>query len=197
MRKFLHVGCGSDTQKNAYGFHSPAHWQEVRLDINPLVNPDVIGTITDMRGVESDSMDAVYSAHNIEHVYPHEVPIALSEFHRVLKPDGFLVVTCPDLDFICAAVREIGLHGTLYVSPAGPIRPLDVIYGHQPSVAAGNTFMAHKGGFTQKTLHEALGEANFMASVCARTQWALYALATKGPCQQQDLQALAQNFFPS
>tara|TARA_B110000008_G_C16612067_1_gene420898 strand:+ start:309 stop:419 length:111 start_codon:yes stop_codon:yes gene_type:complete len=32
--------------------------------------------------VETGSVDAIYSAHNIEHVYPHEVPIVLNEFYR-------------------------------------------------------------------------------------------------------------------
>ena len=43
------------------------------------------------------SVDAVFSSHNIEHLYPHEVPLALKEFMRVLKPDGFVLMTCPDL----------------------------------------------------------------------------------------------------
>ena len=58
----------------------------------------------DMAAVQSESMDALYSAHNIEHVYAHEVPVVLTEFLRVLKPTGYLVITCPDLQTVCALV---------------------------------------------------------------------------------------------
>jgi hypothetical protein len=69
----LHVGCGSATlAKLPPGFRDGS-WSEVRLDINPAVKPDIIGTITDMPDVPSGSMDAVYSSHNIEHVYTHDV----------------------------------------------------------------------------------------------------------------------------
>jgi len=67
------------------------------LDIDPSVAPDIVGTMTDMSAVATASIDAIFSSHNIEHLYPHEVPIALAEFLRVLKDDGFAVVTCPDL----------------------------------------------------------------------------------------------------
>ena len=53
--------------------------------------------MTNISSVSSESLDAVFSSHNIENLYPHEVPVALSEFLRVLKPDGFVVITCPDL----------------------------------------------------------------------------------------------------
>jgi ubiquinone/menaquinone biosynthesis C-methylase UbiE len=58
--------------------------------------------MTDMSAVETSSMDALYSSHNIEHVYAHEVPKALAEFKRVLRPDGFVIITCPDIQAICA-----------------------------------------------------------------------------------------------
>ncbi len=92
---FLHVGCGTQRKGPATpGFNSD-QWREIRLDINPSVSPDVIGTMTDMSAVPSASVDAIYSSHNIEHLYPHEVPVALAEFRRVLKDDGFTVITCP------------------------------------------------------------------------------------------------------
>ena len=71
MKTFLHVGCGKQTKKfTTKGFNSSA-WNEIRLDIDKNVNPDVIGTMTNMSGIESGSMDAIYSSHNIEHLYPH------------------------------------------------------------------------------------------------------------------------------
>ena len=77
------------------------------MDIDASVQPDLIGTMTDMKAVDDVSVDAVFSSHNIEHLYPHEVPIALAEFHRVLKPNGFVLLTCPDLQSVCTRVAVI------------------------------------------------------------------------------------------
>ncbi len=97
MKTFLHVGCGPKRKnQTTKGFNTP-DWTELRFDIDDSVAPDIIGTMTDMSAVASESVDAIFSSHNIEHLYAHEVPVALAEFLRVLKPDGFLVVTCPDL----------------------------------------------------------------------------------------------------
>ena len=79
----------SDGQKRkdqtTAGFNS-SEWDEIRFDIDENVKPDLVGTITDMQNVTSGSMDAIYSSHNIEHVYPHEVETVLKEFIRVLTP---------------------------------------------------------------------------------------------------------------
>ena len=111
---FLHVGCGPK-DGNSTPFANQ-NWHEVRLDIDLEVQPDVVGTMTDMKVVDDASMDAVFSSHNIEHLYPHEVPLALAEFHRVLKPDGFILLTCPDLRSVCALVADNKLTDVAYES---------------------------------------------------------------------------------
>lgn len=142
MKTFLHVGCGPKRKdQTTRGFNSP-DWQELRLDIDQSVAPDIVGTMTDMSAVASKSVDAVYSSHNIEHLYPHEVPVALAEFLRVLKPNGFFVVTCPDLQSVCKLIADDKLTEAAYTSPAGPIAPLDILYGHRPAMARGNLYMA-------------------------------------------------------
>jgi len=89
MKTFLHVGCGPKRKdQTTRGFNTP-DWQEVRLDIDPAAQPDIVGTMLDMSAVASESVETLFSSHNIEHLYPHEVPVALQEFLRVLKPNGF------------------------------------------------------------------------------------------------------------
>jgi len=83
--KFLHVGCGHNDKTKTTDVFASTEWQEVRLDIDKKVNPDIVSSITDMSVVESDSFDAVYSAHNIEHLFAHEVPLAIKEFRRVIR----------------------------------------------------------------------------------------------------------------
>jgi len=132
MNTFLHVGSGPKRKDRTTKALSSADWTELRFDIDESVQPDLVGTMTDMSSVSTESVDAVFSSHNIEHLYPHEVPVALSEFLRVLKPDGFAVITCPDLQAVCALVAEDKLTEPAYTSPAGPIAPLDILYGHRP-----------------------------------------------------------------
>jgi predicted SAM-dependent methyltransferase len=106
MKNFLHVGCGPQTKANIQKGFNSGQWQEVRFDIDPAVKPDLVGAMTDMSAVVAASMDALYSSHNIEHIFAHEVPIALREFHRVLNPNGFVVITCPDLQTVCEALAQ-------------------------------------------------------------------------------------------
>lgn len=160
-RVVLHVGCGQPNPAKLHRtFHEPG-WREVRLDIDPDVRPDIIGTITNMTAVASGSVDAVWSSHNVEHLYAHEVPLALGEFRRVLRPGGFVLITLPDLQTVAELVAADKLEDTAYLSPAGPITPLDTLYGLRAAIARGNHFMAHKTGFTATTLERALRRAGF------------------------------------
>jgi protein O-GlcNAc transferase len=160
-RTVLHVGCG-DYHPEALPpqFRGPG-WKEIRLDINPAVSPDVVASITDMSAVPSGSVDAIWSSHNIEHLYAHEVPQALYEFWRVLKPGGLALIAVPDIQEVARHVAQGNLDQTLYQSPAGPICPIDVIFGHRSSIARGNPFMAHKTAFTAEALGRKLKEAGF------------------------------------
>lgn len=164
LRTVLHVGCGvADPRKLPRAFFAPDEWQEVRLDIDPGVTPDIVASITDMAMVDSASVDAVWSAHNLEHLFAHEVPLALAEFRRVLRPGGFALVTMPDLQRAAELVAQDRLDEPAYVSPAGPIAPLDMLFGHGAAIAAGNHFMAHRTGFTARTLEVALHRGGFAA----------------------------------
>jgi predicted SAM-dependent methyltransferase len=198
MKSFLHVGCGPKRKdRTTRGFVSP-DWVEIRLDIDASVHPDVIGTMTDMSAVATASVDAVFSSHNIEHLYPHEVPIAMAEFLRVLKPDGFFVVTCPDLQSVCALIAEDKLTEPAYTSPAGAIAPLDILYGHRPAMAQGNLYMAHRCGFTQKVLTGTLQASGFKQVASMKRGYPyfdLWALASKAQLEDGVLRSLATEHF--
>jgi len=199
MKTFLHVGCGPKRKEQTTRGFKAAVWTELRLDVDPSVKPDIIGTMTDMSAVASASVDAIFSSHNIEHLYPHEVPLALAEFKRVLRPTGFVVITCPDLQSVCALVAQDKLLDPAYVSSAGPITPLDILYGHRPPMARGNLFMAHRCGFTQKVLTRTLQESGFPAVAGLRRERAfeLWALANIAPLEEAELRQLAAEHFPA
>lgn len=196
-RKLLHVGCGLKTiRQTTPGFQSGA-WHEVRLDINPDVKPDVIGTMTDMPLVQDESVDAVYSSHNIEHLYIHEVPTALKEFLRVLKPDGFVVLKCPDLQAIVPQILDGGLHKPLYDSGIGPVSPHDILYGHGRTMAQGNLYWAHKCGFTLQTLAQQIVKAGFGITQGLRTpdSYELHMIASKPKIDEAAMTELARTYM--
>ena len=176
MKNVLHVGCGGHHIINTHGFNQD-EWNEIRLDINPAMKPDYIASITDMRDVPDASIDCVYSSHNIEHLYQHEVPKALKEFRRVLRDDGFCVIITPDIQAVALRVAQGNLTGPLYQSSAGPISALDILYGHRPSIEQGNLYMAHHTAFTDISLREALIKQDFMETTTESENYTLVAIA--------------------
>lgn len=145
--RVLHVGCGKASLPSWL-----ASDEEVRVDIDPSMNPDVVASMTDLGDV--GEFDCVYSAHCLEHLSPHEVPIAIEEFRRVLKPGGFALVIVPDLTDVKPT------HDILYEAPVGPITGHDVYFGYGPALKD-HPHMAHKCGFVPETMQKSLEGAGF------------------------------------
>jgi ubiquinone/menaquinone biosynthesis C-methylase UbiE len=186
VKTLLHVGCGPLTRADILPYFRTEGWREIRYDIDPGLKPDVVGSITDMSAVPDASVDAVYSSHNLEHVFPHEVGRALREFARVLRPDGFVVVITPDLQAACALIAQGRLLEPAYHTPQGnPVAPLDIVYGHRPATAAGEVFMAHKCGFTLAVLIQLLRQAGFPSAGGVTEGFALWVVARKAEMAEQ------------
>ncbi|MFN5723357.1 MAG: SAM-dependent methyltransferase, partial [Betaproteobacteria bacterium] len=64
MNTLLHIGCGPKRKEHTTRAFNTPDWKELRLDIDPTVQPDVTGTMTDMSAVASGSVQAVFSSHN-------------------------------------------------------------------------------------------------------------------------------------
>jgi hypothetical protein len=166
---FLNVGCGPAHENDHIPpYFRSADWCEIRLDVDPAAQPDIVASITDLSCILSDSVDCVWSSHNLEHLYSHDVERALREFLRILKPSGFIYLKVPDLQLIAELIVSNGLESPAYDSPAGPITPLDMIYGHSASLAAGNEFMAHRTGFSPTLLQRLLRATGFGYGVLKR-----------------------------
>ena len=188
MKTLLNVGCGWSNISQLKGFNND-NWKEIRFDIDKKVNPDIEGTLTDMSLVETASVDAIYSSYNLDHIYAHEVPIALKEFYRVLNEDGIAVVKCPDIQTVCELIAQDKLLEFLYESDIGPVYPIDVIYGNRKQIQMGNEYMAKKVGFTYSALNGAFAEAGFKARYGGRMpnyggELALVAFKQKIPEEQ-------------
>jgi len=179
MLRVLHVGCGPERVVGRRNMFPASKWVETRLDIDPSVKPDVVASMTDMAAVADASCHAVYSSHNLEHLFPHELRQALAEFLRVLDPGGFLFARVPDLQQAVAAIARGRAGEPLYEAGSGPIMPLDVVYGHRPSIEKGKVYMAHRNGFVLDSFGGALEAAGFVGIQVAREHYDLVGLAFK------------------
>jgi len=195
----LNAGSGPGPARRIARMTAKSDWDEVRLDIDPGVRPDVVGSITRLdASFEPQAFDAVWSSHVLEHLFAHEVYPALRQFHRVLRPDGFALIMSPDIEAVAHFIVEHGIAAVAYESQMGPIRPLDMLYGHTRSIEEGHHYMAHRTGFTAERLGNLLLSAGF-PSVSVRSQdFEVCALAVmpeaNGAAIQQELAACGFDF---
>jgi predicted SAM-dependent methyltransferase len=181
-KQVLNCGSGPRSIRKLDAIFDPAAWQEIRIDLDPRVEPDFVGSMTNMRGhFQAKTFDAIWSSHSLEHLHTHEIPNALAEFRRILREDGFALISCPDLEMVMTLFLERGPNFIAYHSAVGPVTPLDMMFGHTRSIASGNLHMAHHSGLTAELLGELLLQAGFAEAITKRQNFDLWALAlTKG-----------------
>lgn len=158
-------------------------WQQVMLDIDPAVKPDICCDARDLMLQSPATFDAVYCSHNLEHYYRHEVSRVLAGFRHVLKPDGFAHIIVPDITAVMrrAVEGKLDVNDVLYTSAAGPITVHDVLYGWGVEIEQrSNPFFAHKTGFSERSLLEALQLARFGWIYSGTTGFELTAVAFTG-----------------
>jgi hypothetical protein len=179
-RRVLNVGaCSKDIPM-------PAHfdgWEKVYLDAVPGPGVDIVADARDMPSIAGESFDAVYFSHCLEHFDPWEANRVLKELARVLKSGGFLEVHVPNILEVCRQVAAgQPIDAALYNSAAGPIAPLDMIYGYSRFVLSGNDLMRHKTAFTPDSLTAVLEGAGFhVDSMDGARGFELSAVARKSP----------------
>jgi len=188
----LNAGCGAGGHAGLPKFF--AQWRQIRVDVNAAVEPDLVASITDLHGIADGSVDAVWSAHCLEHLFAHEVPLALREFRRVLAPNGFACLIVPDIQSIAQWIANDRLHETIYESAAGPVSAHDMLWGFGAAMARGELTMAHRCGFTPSALLQSLTDANFAEFALRRRsnlELAAVALreATGGNARRESLMA--------
>lgn len=191
QRRILNAGSGPQAARRMASVFLTQEWEEVRLDIDPNVRPTVVGSITEIKSLfQPASFDAVWSSHTLEHLFAHEVADALDQFKGVLKPDGFALIFCPDLESVAEQLLQHGADRVAYVSQAGPITALDMLYGHIASITVGRHYMAHNTGFTADRLGNMLLEAGFPAVNIRRDEhFEICALAFAEDADQERIQS--------
>ena len=157
MVKILHIGCSS--VRLPYD-----DIEEVRLDINPYEQPDIVYDICELDSLEGDAYDGVWASHVLEHVYEYQMDKVLKGICHVLKKDGFLFVKVPDMKAVMREIIKNGmaLDDLLYISHSGlEVRPIDIIYGHKREVERLHSYQSHKTGFDSDLLLKSLSRAGF------------------------------------
>lgn len=185
VRVVANVGCGPVNSRSLpSAFHG---WRQLRVDLDESVQPDVVADLTDLSPIPDGSVDALWASHCLEHLYIHQVPSALREFLRVLRPDGFACIIVPDLQTIAQYVASDKLHEPLYQSAAGPITPHDVLFGHGAAIAAGRTPMAHRCGFTPSMMLQNFQQVPFGEVLLRRlpASLELMAVARRSPSSSE------------
>jgi SAM-dependent methyltransferase len=142
-RSVLSVGSGPQELKE---------WEDngfvvVRCDIDPNTSPDIVRDMTKLGNI--GLFDVVFCCHALEHLYPHQLYYAITEFYRVLRPGGHVIILVPDLEDVKPT------EDVLHRSDCGPISGLHLYYG-DPNEIPHNPYMAHHCGFVANGLKKVI-----------------------------------------
>jgi SAM-dependent methyltransferase len=187
MKRLLNVGGGSKSIQLPLEYDGYEH---LLLDIDPTGKPDIILDGRKLIELPAAQFDAIYCSHNLEHYFRHEVAKVLMGFFHVLKPGGFAQILVPDLIELMRIVvqKNMDLEEQLYVSAAGPIAPIDVIYGFGPQIeTSGNDFFAHKTGFSVQSLTRTVEKAGFGPNFAKVANLEINIIAFKGNPDPENL----------
>ena len=89
----LHLGCG---ERFIPGF--------VHVDAHAYPHVDHQAKAENLAFVENGSADLLYASHLLEHYGRSEIEGVLSEWYRVLRPDGVLRLAVPDFEACAQAL---------------------------------------------------------------------------------------------
>tara|TARA_A100001015_G_C14929824_1_gene688020 strand:- start:56 stop:586 length:531 start_codon:yes stop_codon:yes gene_type:complete len=87
----LHLGCG---KRFIPGFY--------HIDALPYPHVDKVGSVDDLKGINSESINLIYACHVLEHFPRNSAKQVIKEWHRVLKRDSILRIAVPDFEAICS-----------------------------------------------------------------------------------------------
>jgi predicted SAM-dependent methyltransferase len=138
----LHIG----------GTEKRAGWEILNAQPGPHV--DHVGDCVDLSRFADESFDEVYASHVYEHLgYQEDLPKALAEVHRVLKPGGTFRISVPDLEILC----RLFLHPDLTLPQRYHV--MRMMFGGQI-----DAFDFHKVGLNWTILCALLGNARFRSA---------------------------------
>lgn len=115
------------------------------------LQPDVVCDIKNLKIFENESVDEIMAIHVVEHFWRWEITDVIKEWIRVLKPNGKLILECPNL---LSACKELVKDPINYSKPdKNGQRSMWVFYG-DPGWK--DPLMMHKWGYTPHSLAQLL-----------------------------------------
>lgn len=140
----LNIGCGG---KRISGYTG--------IDAYNTPAADIVTNAWELPMFRNNSVDEVYTSHMIEHLTPGELRRSLTEWKRVLKPGGRLVIRCPNFELY---VKEWLEGDYAYRWEWGIVNLL----GHQQRGPG----MLNRNAFTVRRLRKVLEMLGFKVDVC-------------------------------
>lgn len=104
----LLIGSGNNHTKQVALRDRPVEWQDlVTLDMNRDCKPDVTWDLMHIPyPIEDNTFEEIHAYDVLEHLWPQgdykSFFNIFTEFHRILKPDGFVIATVPMWDSVWA-----------------------------------------------------------------------------------------------
>ncbi len=131
----LHLGCGNT--------HIPGF---LNMDIKKTHATDIEGDIRFLTGFDNNSVDLIFASNVIEHFGKLELSGLFNRWYDVLKPEGILRLSTPDLEAVFK----------YYEQTKDLVGCYDTLYGGQA-----NEFSFHKWGWDFETLRKNLETVGF------------------------------------
>lgn len=157
----LNVGCGKrylDGYKN------------IDVQANPR-NPHAPDIIADARAIPlpDGCADEILAIHLFEHFYRWQIPGLLKEWHRLLKPEGLLVLELPNLIKCCQNILA------MYSGKPNPLGGKDPnqsgMWGLYGDPRYEDEWMCHRWAWSPESLSAVLAENGFGATSEQEPQW--------------------------
>ncbi len=149
----LHLGCG---QQLIDGY--------INIDLHNK-KADKNLDVCDLKEFADESVDLIENHHLIEHLSFEEAKKAFREWKRILKPNGWLIVTTPHLERVMELWKRLNEQEKWNYG-------IKMIYGFQDNVG-----LFHKSGYTPKRIKKILTDEGFGIELL----WDYYPVRRKCP----------------
>jgi ubiquinone/menaquinone biosynthesis C-methylase UbiE len=175
----LNLGCGKENKVDVDRAFEGDSWTEVLVDADAGTKPDIVASAQDLTVFMNGSIHGVFSSHLLEHIPRKDLEKTLTEVLRVLVPGSWFYAVVPDLAIAAQEVLADRHEDLLYDAPAGPVTPLDLIYGMGKYAEGDLPLYMHRNGFTAKSLAKHLSKAGFEPVFTRRAAGQIFSKARK------------------
>jgi hypothetical protein len=157
-------------------------WEEVRVDMSASAQPDLqVESLLKLSAIPDESVDGVWISHVIQRFSFPDAIALLKEATRILKEGGEMLVATPDAQLAATYLARGEHEAEIFRAPAGVVTAIDLMYGFQKSIEAGDTSRIHKSGYSAETLGYTLRNAGICNLHVQRHPYDVIALGKKLP----------------